>query len=109
MKSKTTAQILEAAHDLLAERGWCQMAAARSAQGLSVDPQSPKAKSLCALTAIRFAAGSAARAEEPLDVFRAAVGGVPLLFVWNDAPERTEGEVFAAFRRAIVLAKRGNQ
>lgn len=46
----------------------------------------------------------ATQREEALDVFREACGN-SLITVWNDAPERTLGEVLAMFDKSIAIAR----
>lgn len=62
---------------------------------------------ICAMGAIDTVSESvplAAQREEALDVFRKACGN-PLITVWNDAPERTLGEVLAMFDKSIAVAQ----
>jgi hypothetical protein len=83
----------------LIERGWCQRAYGRDADGCSVYEDNPSAICWCASGAINAKADYAARR-----VFGEAIG-TDCIPGWNDAPERTQAEVLAAFDKAIELAE----
>lgn len=106
------AEMLAEARALLV-RGWCQGEDALDEDGVPVDPSSPVARrwsvagALLAVWEEWRSAGNAADvvsrdfAEAGL-ALRAAVGDI---VAWNDAPERTHGEVLAALDRAIELLR----
>jgi hypothetical protein len=85
----------------LIERGWCQIDQARDALGRDCDPHDPKAVCWCVYGAFN-AVDAPNEALKPLQL---ATGEI-LLANWNDAPERTQAEVLAAFDRAIELVER---
>jgi hypothetical protein len=87
----------------LVERGWTQRASARNERGEIVAAASDDACSWCAMAALAFAANGAPYYPAHM-ALRAAIfgregGPIPR---WNDAPERTQAEVVAAFDRAIA-------
>jgi hypothetical protein len=88
----------------LIERGWTQGAFARHANGRVIGCESESASCFCMAGAIMRVTPSIYSFErfiEPLCV----VIGDRRLDHWNDAPERTQAEVLAAFDKAIELAE----
>jgi hypothetical protein len=94
-------------------RGWCGREAALDEDGAPVDPSNPAARRWSVAGALLAVWEEWRSAERPADVvsrdfaeaglaLRAAVGDI---VAWNDAPERTHGEVLAAFDRAIELLR----
>lgn len=83
----------------LIERGWCRGDYAKDANGCSVYEDNPSAICWCASGAINAKAGYVERR-----VFSQAIG-TTCIPGWNDAPERTQAEVLAAFDKAIELAE----
>lgn len=96
----TTVEVLEKARRFVAN-GWCQ--------GDYI-----KGDRLCLFGALNLAVGVQVDCDEKPsdfdnDLYRrlGAAAGVPYdeLVWWNDAPERTQAEVVAAFDKAIQLAR----
>jgi hypothetical protein len=87
----------------LVERGWTQRASARNERGEIVPTTSDAACTWCALGALSVCGldGSWVPAAAALAVanFGTSDAHIP---TWNDAPERTQAEVVAAFDRAIA-------
>lgn len=88
----------------LVEKGWTQHVFARDAAGGSVFEQDPRAVCWCASGALWVVGVN--MFTDARRVFMRANGitetvGIP---EWNDAPERTQADVLAAFDRAIELA-----
>jgi hypothetical protein len=84
----------------LIERGWTQKVGARDSGGTPVWGGEKAAVSWCAVGAICTVGAKMAP-------FRQAnnLNGWGGISVWNDAPERTQAEVLAAFDKAIELAE----
>jgi hypothetical protein len=94
----------------LIERGWVQKDYARSKSGKVVDPaNSRSATCWCAAGAIGRVNGrwpnSGLLGMEQLSRAIGGDGHEADILTWNDAPERTQAEVLAAFDRAIELAE----
>lgn len=95
----------------LIERGWCQKDYARGKSGRTVSPKGRAARCYCAMGAIGHANHSWPCALLPgVRELVCAVTGFAdadevTILNWNDAPERTQDEVLAAFDRAIELAE----
>jgi len=101
----------------LIERGWTQGADARDLYGDECSPNEEEAECYCANGAIcrAFYAASFTDRREQIHIaeglLNTAIGqepGGPLHWPyidWNDAPERTQAEVLAAFDRAIEIAE----
>jgi hypothetical protein len=89
-----TVEILKRARDRIEFR-WCPAGGSDSLGGV------------CALNAIGRDYDNCEElfASEAMHLFRHAIGG-KCIPEWNDAPGRTQGEVIAAFDRAIALARR---
>jgi hypothetical protein len=97
--SRQTANDLRAARALI-QRGWCKGAFARDETGIPVAPNEHHAVQWCSRGAI--AAATIRREAEhvaAVDALKMQVGFA--IAVWNDARERTQAEVLAAFDRAI--------
>jgi hypothetical protein len=93
-------EILTAARARIA-RGWCQLAAARDADGFIVPPASSDAVSWCPSGALN------AEAQDDDEWRSAAVSLLrfvdPQTFArWNDAPDRQQSDVLALFDRALA-------
>ena len=112
-----TLEVLIAARALVA-RGWTQRAYARDAQQNKIhDLTHPDVACMCAVGAI-IASDSEAVSERGTitDSLNALLGSIEdqtssrraftsasqLIASWNDAPERTQADVIAAFDRAIA-------
>jgi hypothetical protein len=91
----------------LVAKGWTRGDWAKDAQGEPVFEREPEAVCWCASGAL-FAASEAGFASAGVlhDVFSQA-NEIETISVWNDAPERTQSEVLAAFDKAIELAEAG--
>ncbi|MDI3261174.1 MAG: hypothetical protein QJR02_15925 [Sinobacteraceae bacterium] len=102
--SRGIVTVLTRARDLVARPGgWTQEEGARDDMGRPVPVFSPDACSFCSMGAIARACEDR-HFEKGWDILRTALGG-RLVAPWNDAPERTQAEVVAAFDRAIELAR----
>jgi hypothetical protein len=89
----------------LIERGWTQEAFARGKSGRVVVPNGRAAVCFCAVGAIkRYDHWCYDLVAKPLAT-AIGVKGVTGIYDWNDAPERTQADVLAAFDRAIELAE----
>jgi hypothetical protein len=86
----------------LIERGWCRNIQAMDKLGRDVDPHDPEAVCWCVYGAL--GAVDAINDDNVLRPLKRAVGS-PQLANWNDASERTQAEVLAAFDKAIELAE----
>jgi hypothetical protein len=106
------AEMLAEARALLV-RGWCRQEDALDEDGAPVDPSNPAARRWSVAGALLAVWEEWRGAGKPADLvsrdfaeaglaLRAAVGDI---VAWNDAPERTHGEVLAAFDRAIELLR----
>lgn len=94
------AEKLRAARARIA-KGWTQRASARTKGGVPVWGGDDRAICWCAVGALQ---GS----PEAIPLVRKAIG-IPdecRISTWNDAPERTQAEVLAAFDKAIELVER---
>jgi hypothetical protein len=93
----------------LIERGWTQGEYARDKTGRSVDFLRHDATCVCAAGAVGAANGHWPTSSLPgMRFLSLAVGGdgdESDVLQWNDAPERTQADVLAAFDRAIELAE----
>lgn len=90
----------------LVERGWTQEAYARNASGddlEDVDGEFDDTEPVCWCMA---GAMMKAGLEDEADKFVLDAIGERYIPEWNDAPERTQAEVLAAFDKAIELAER---
>lgn len=92
----------------LVERGWTQNAMARDEYGAVVDYQDDAATCFCMNGAMwraawPFRARHSAGYIMAEDVLRHVVGGN--YAHWNDAPERTQGEIIDAFDKAIAYVE----
>jgi hypothetical protein len=94
-----TIRVLEAAKERL-KGHWTQGTFARNALGLSTYAWHPSAVCFCAMGAIQASVERYADKEGCYRALRAVVG---FIAKWNDAPERTEEEILAAFSQAIAL------
>lgn len=84
-----TSEILNTAADLIEERGWRQGTAGAG-------------EGVCAISALAAAAPGPSKWLHAANVF-ADYLSVELVFVWNDAPERTATDVVAALRSAAAI------
>lgn len=95
----------------LIEKGWTQEAWARAADGANVPFSSRSAVCFCAAGALNRALQVGGHewglAEQSWQVLEDAIGVSSSSDVvkFNDAPERTQAEVLAAFDKAIELAE----
>jgi hypothetical protein len=87
----------------LIERGWCKEAYARGTSGRKVNSQGRSAVCFCAVGAINRVGKYGWDFSPERDLLKRVVGYDPI--DWNDAPERTQAEVLAAFDKAIELAE----
>ena len=90
--SDTVRDVLTRAGDLV-EAGWCQGSYSRIVDGQL---------RCCAIEAICRAVVHTVEATEARELVCRVVGSASLSG-WNDAPERTQVEVVAAFRKAAAL------
>lgn len=102
----TTREILVKARDYI-ERGWSQGHYARTAAGRQTDEDDALAASWCPLGAIMMAAPDSVRLRDDAgDALCVAIGAEgksgSTIPEWNDAAERTQADVLAAFDRAIA-------
>jgi hypothetical protein len=100
MHNRPVADKLRKARALVA-RGWTQKAFARSKTGREVSEYGKSAVCWCAYAAIEVVRGQA----DAANVLRKAAN-TEFIIGWNDAPERTQAEVLAAFDKAIALAEK---
>lgn len=101
----TVVDVLRQARELLAEPGrWTQGSLARDADGHSSPLRGPAAVCWCSIGAVERITKTPGTAYKYL---KAAMGcGIA---AWNDAPERTQSEVVAAFDAAVALAAADDQ
>jgi hypothetical protein len=98
LTAKNSAEVLQAAKELLISVGWCQGSSGPS------DSFTGKNTAYCVLSAIgavhidSLAKGSPM--QEAFERMRAVIG-TRYLFKWNDVEGRTKEEVLAAFDKAI--------
>lgn len=105
---RTRTVLLRAAQ--ICEQGWCQGAGARNATGKPINPSSDKAVCFCAGSAIWKAAweiGQDYRDTQDL-IFRGyhtfeRLIRTKFIFLWNDAPGRSQEGVVATLRAAAGL------
>jgi hypothetical protein len=102
--------ILKTAKNLIATKGHTKGEFARDAKGEWAMYDGPDAACFCALGAIRAACPVLTDAREEANSYLEEVvdlrnfsNHIP---TWNDAPERTAGEVIHAFSLAIQLAEK---
>lgn len=104
--SKTVAQVLSDAADLIEPEGaWTQGAYARGKSRREVvNPK--RAVCFCALGAINVAAGEKRTGVDAVHYhsFFHKAAKISDVLDWNDAPERTQSEVVAKLREASKLA-----
>ena len=102
--TKTTADILREARELIAEPDrWVKGTQAETAEGLSVDYNDPAACGRCAAAAI---AAVSPTLEDRFTAFRALADALKFkeprrIVAWNNAKRRRHSDVMAAFDRAI--------
>ena len=84
----------------LIERGWTQGVFARLPNGNGTYAENRKATCFCMVGAL-YHVGASARC---LRMLERATHTSPAA-KWNDAPERTQADVLAAFDKAIALAE----
>jgi hypothetical protein len=91
----------------LIERGWTQKAPARSVGGIEVWGGAASAVCWCTFAAVCTSGHDISFTSCMLNAFRAAndIHADQSITDWNDAPERTQAEVLAAFDKAIALAE----
>ena len=107
MTTQVAATFRDAA-DLLDRPGaWTQHADARSTQGRMIGPNAPGATCWCALGAMIKVAPDGAHVPA-LKWFQKIFMGGESLTAWNDATERTQAEVVAAFRAAAAAPRYSN-
>jgi hypothetical protein len=87
----------------LTESGWTQEAFARDAKGRVERCESDKATCFCVAGALMRTMGIVGF-ERGAEYVRKAIGRYRI-DQWNDAPERTQAEVLAAFDKAIALVE----
>jgi hypothetical protein len=87
----------------LIERGWTQGGYARTVGGRIIGPKEAKASCWCSLGAI-FAVTDVDDCYLVANAVEDAAETENIVH-WNDAPERTQADVLAAFDRAIELAE----
>lgn len=115
--TKAALDILKTAKDLLTTKGHTKGTLARSANGERVFIDDPGATRYCALGAVLAAASTKTSDYEAFDNLQESACAylenvVDLrnfrnaIHVWNDAPERTAGEVIHAFSLAIQMAEK---
>jgi hypothetical protein len=93
----------------LVARGWTQGAFGRDVLGKATSSVSCNAICWCASGALIKVAGSEYAYDRLLEYFQKAGSFDPRrdhIAYWNDAPERTQAQVLAAFDKAIELAER---
>ena len=96
---ETVKEVLVKARALIA-KGWCQGAVSRSGDGTEVPHLSDLACSWCIVGAVCAVGKTSAPA---LDALRRVTGvRNGYLDNWNDAPERTQADVLAAFDETIA-------
>lgn len=96
----TVAEALEKAADVC-ERGWCQNALALDADGREVGVHDQEAVSWCIVGAL-----CVVDPEAYIDVTAHLRDVTDRDFIdWNNAPDRTQGEVVAKLREAAALAR----
>lgn len=80
-------------------KGWCQGWYAKGKSGKDVSILSKYAVQWCAIGAFKthMPAGAESALKQAIDTYH--------VIAWNDAKQRTQEEVLAAFDRAIELAK----
>lgn len=93
----TTVETLRAAR-IRIEKGWCQGALAKAADGRTVMPDDPSAVSWCV-----FGATWGGAELSPADHAVVAAHGDSFVADWQDEPERTREEVIALLDKAIAL------
>lgn len=105
-----TVDVLKLAKELIA-KGWCQYYAAIGAGGRPVFPGSSYACKWCLtgslVGAISMKKGLASYTEllrTSSFAMREALG-TDALMAWNDAPDRTQEDVLAAFDKGIAIAE----
>lgn len=99
----TTKERLIAARDLVA-KGWTQGVYARDANDRYTPYGGPNACKFCASGAVAHVTDIFLQSfEDALTLLKRAIDGKAVV-PWNDASERTQAEVVAAFDRAIELA-----
>jgi hypothetical protein len=86
----------------LIKQGWTQGASARDKDGKEVVSGSPEAVKWSALGAICCSVDARLAKYERAKAKLAAVIGTANIIAWDDAPERTQAEVIAAFEKAGI-------
>jgi hypothetical protein len=90
----------------LIERGWTQGSSARTETGDPIGVSSKCAAQWCILGAVCATADGMEDEIKALDTLEGVTDARPgYIAEWNDAPERTQADVLAAFDRAIELAE----
>lgn len=101
----TAVDLLAGARALI-EKGFCKGASARDAKGFPTPFGGPSACSWCASGAIcHLASIVTASHKVAMAALRKAAGTTGSIAYWNDAPERTQADVLAAYDRAIEIAR----
>jgi hypothetical protein len=112
-RDKTPLQLLVGAREVLANKGWCQRALARNAEGESVYEDSSKAVSFCMIGALQYAGGKGfdtfskpgvmvrGRLRRAITALYSPMG----IERFNDTEGRTKEEVLAVFDAAIKREK----
>jgi hypothetical protein len=97
-------RVLLDAADLIEARGWCQEFYACDFSGAKCRPTSADAACFCALGAIHHVEGAQAGPEwtDAEIAWGEALGSLSNAIDWNDAPERTAGEVVAKLREVAA-------
>lgn len=105
-KSKTVADILAAAADLIEPEGaWTQGTSYRDADGDIRDGGGPEVVCRCVAGAVNEVCDWSFDGAVPAFRLLEAHVGVSDIARWNDAPERTQAEVVAALRAASEKAR----
>ena len=102
----TVSELLDDAADLIERTGWTQKTSARDADGTPCALNQGVA--FCVIGAINWADWVADRdwdiGYHALDALEAVIGRRRIA-AWNDAPDRTQGEVVAALRTAAQATR----
>ena len=106
-------RILRQARSLI-EHGWCQDNAATTRSGVGVHYNDATATHFCAYGAVLRTAPHPHVVTQAARLLGHALGGhggsvIDRVQTWNDAPERTRGEVLAVFDQAIAVAEIGQK
>lgn len=102
-------EALRKARELISDpKRWTKGDYARTNTGLGVWHDSREARCWCAIGALRLVADEYECRSLALSYLKMGTGGV-FIDIFNDAPERSHGEVLGAFNNAIALAEAAGQ